>query len=105
MTGGRVNKCFFGVLGGFLPQLSADCYKWGLIGKPSEVIFHPFWRTQPHSPIYIIIIKCFFGVLGGFLPQLGPHLLQSAESCGRKPPKTPKKVLLTKLQSIRYALF
>ena len=64
---------------------------------------HPFWHTQPPSPIYIIIIKCFFGVLGGFLPQLSancnkwglrPHLSHSAGSCGRKPPKTPKKHLI-----------
>ena len=59
MTGGRVNKCFFGVLGGFLPQLSADCDKWS----------------------------------------------QSAESCGKKPPKTPKKHLLTLPPVINNILF
>ena len=30
MTGVRVKKCFFGVLEGFVPQLLADCNKWGL---------------------------------------------------------------------------
>ena len=50
--------------GRFLPQLSADCNKWGL----------------------------------------RPHLSQSAESCGRKPPKTPKKHLkLYLLSSMKYS--